>query len=154
MNKKTALFGISILLGGLNFAFAQEEIMSFGQCLRECKGYFGSETISLSSVKMTSTKQILGLEDGKCVYKEHIKTKDASYTVKCYFTKAQRTELADEIDKFESNPANQDIDLNDAEQVQNASVSQSWSKYLMDGDVCTLEHNNAFILNTEKNRDE
>ncbi len=151
MKIKTIVLSVILILFAIcNTAFAQDEIMSFAQCLRECKGYFGSETIDLSSIKMTTTKQILGFNGGKCTYKEHIKTKDASYTVNCTFTKAQINELADEIDKFESNPDNQNIDVNDMEQVQNASVSQAWSKYLMDGNVCTLEHNNAFILNTEK----
>ena len=152
----TAKLRILFVLGLLtiaNCAIAENDVSSFGECLRECKGYYGSETKDLHSIKMVNTKQILGMQDGKCIYKEQIKTKDGSYTVKCSFTSAQSSELADAISKFNSGNEGDNVDINDFEQVQNTSVSQAWSKYLTDTNVCSLEQNGRFILNTEKNQE-
>ena len=140
MNNKT-LFIIILLLFGLT-AYAASAEHSFSDCLRDCSEYFSSQTVSLSSVNLTTKRQILGLnKENLCQYKEIVSSDNSVYTVNCKFTKTQRKSLAKILDEFDKNPENDKMDFNDFSQVQSSSVYEAWSNYLQDPSVCEITTN-------------
>jgi len=118
-----------------------DEITSFTDNLRNCSQYYGSQTIELNDVKLTSTKQIMGFKGDKCVYKESVATADSKYTVNCLLSKSNLADLVKIMDDFEKDPKAQNIDLNDFTQVESSSVVTEWSKYLQDPNICSIEVN-------------
>ena len=114
---------------------------SFTDNLKNCAQYYGSQTIELNDVKLVSTKQILGFEGDKCVYKESISTADSKYTVSCKLSKSNIADLVAIMEDFEKDPKAQNIDLNDFTQVESSSVVTGWSKYLQDPEICSIEVN-------------
>ena len=61
---------------------AANDTMSFTDNLKDCKEYYGSQTIDLQDIKLTTVRQIQGWQNGKCSYQETVSTKDSKYTVK------------------------------------------------------------------------
>lgn len=121
-------------------AFVQaNEPASFTENLKDCKEYYGSQTIDLQEVKLTTTRQIQGWVDGKCSYKEAVSTKDSKYTVNCLLSKEHIAELVKTMEDFERDESSKSIDLNDFTQVQNSSVVSNWSKYLQNPEICSIE---------------
>lgn len=112
---------------------------SFTENLKNCNDYYGSQTIDLQDIKLTTTRQIQGWVNGKCSYQESVSTKDSKYTVKCMLSQEHINDLVNTMENFEKDENNKNIDLNDFNQVQNSSVVSSWSKYLQNPDICTIE---------------
>lgn len=113
---------------------------SFTENLKDCKEYYGSQTIDLQEVKLTTTRQIHGWVDGKCSYKETVSTKEAKYTVNCLLTKEHIANLVKTMEDFEKDETGKNIDLNDFAQVQNSTVVSNWSKHLQDPEICSIEY--------------
>ena len=112
---------------------------SFTENLKNCSEYFGSQTIDLDAIKLTTTKQIQGFKNNKCVYKETISTKDAQYSVMCQLSRKQISELVSVMEDFEKDSSNSSLNLNDFDAVQNTTVVNAWAKYLQDPEVCSIE---------------
>lgn len=131
----------SVVIAGLT-GFALAENRTFSDCLKDCSEYFSSQTVSLSSVNLTTKRQILGLDKEKlCQYKETVSSQNSVYNVSCKFTKAQRMALAKVLDEFDKNPENEKIDFNDLSQVQSSSVYEAWANYLQDPSICEITAN-------------
>ena len=118
---------------------AANDTMSFTDNLKDCKEYYGSQTIDLQDIKLTTVRQIQGWQNGKCSYQETVSTKDSKYTVKCLLSKEHIADLVKTMDDFEKDESSKNIDLNDFEQVQNSTVVAGWSKYLQNPEICTIE---------------
>lgn len=118
---------------------AANDTMSFTDNLKDCKEYYGSQTIDLQDIKLTTVRQIQGWQNGKCSYQETVSTKDSKYTVKCLLSKEHIADLVKTMDDFEKDESSKNIDLNDFEQVQNSTVVTGWSKYLQNPEICTIE---------------
>lgn len=118
---------------------AANDTMSFTDNLKDCKEYYGSQTIDLQDIKLTTVRQIQGWQNGKCSYQETVSTKDSKYTVKCLLSKEHIADLVKTMDDFEKDESSKNIDLNDFEQVQNSTVVTGWSKYLQNSEICTIE---------------
>ena len=101
---------------------AANDTMSFTDNLKDCKEYYGSQTIDLQDIKLTTVRQIQG-----------------KYTVKCLLSKEHIADLVKTMDDFEKDESSKNIDLNDFEQVQNSTVVTGWSKYLQNPEICTIE---------------
>lgn len=113
---------------------------NFTENLKDCKEYYGSQTIDLQDIKLTTTRQIQGWVNGKCSYQEAVSTKETKYTVKCLLSKENIADLVKTMEDFEKDSNNKNIDLNDFSQVQSSSVVSSWSKYLQDPNICSIEY--------------
>lgn len=135
MNKLVILTIITIFTGSLAMAAGTK---SFSECLKNCSEYYSSQTVSLSSINMTTTRQILGLDGGLCKYRETVFSQNSVYMVNCKFDSAQRSSLAKAMDEFDNNPANANFDMNDFSQIQSTKVYEAWSKYLQDPAVCEV----------------
>ncbi len=112
---------------------------SFTENLKDCREYYGSQTIDLQDIKLTTTRQIQGWVDGKCSYKEAVSTKDAKYTVNCLLSKENIADLVKTMEDFEKDESNKNIDLNDFSQVQSSTIVSNWSKYLQNPEICSIE---------------
>lgn len=120
------------------FVFANDN-ESFTENLKDCKEYYGSQTIDLQDIKLTTTRQIHGWVNGKCSYQEAVSTKDSKYTVNCLLSKEHISDLVKTMEDFEKDAESKNIDLNDFTQVQNSSVVSNWSKYLQNPEICSIE---------------
>lgn len=116
-----------------------DDTVSFTDNLRDCKEYYGSQTVDLQDIKLTTVRQIQGWVNGKCSYQESVSTKDSRYTVKCLLSKENISDLVKTMEDFEKDENNKNLDLNDYEQVQNTSVVSGWSKYLQNPEICSIE---------------
>ncbi|MBO7672064.1 hypothetical protein J6S88_01515 [bacterium] len=125
----TVFIGSACIAAGTN---------SFAECLKNCSEFYSSQTVSLPSVNLTTTRQILGLDGGLCKYKETVFSQDSVYMVNCKFDKTQRASLAKVMEEFDSNPANENFDMNDFDRIQNTKVYEAWAKYLQDPEVCQI----------------
>ncbi len=112
---------------------------SFTENLKNCSEYYGSQTIELNDIKLTTTKQIHGLKGEKCSYQETIATKDSRYSVNCMLSKDNIKELVQIMEDFEKNADAKNIDLNDFTQVESTSVVAGWTKYLQNPEICSIE---------------
>lgn len=120
-------------------AVLANDTSSFTQHLKTCAEYYGSQTIELNAIKLTTTKQILGFKGDKCAYKESISANNSRYTVNCLLSRNDLAELGKLMDDFEKDSNSQNIDLNDFTQVQSTSIVSGWSKYLQNPDICTID---------------
>lgn len=122
----------------VSLVFANDNI-SFTESLKNCQEYYGSQTIELNDIKLSTTKQIHGLKGEKCSYQETVSTKDSRYSVNCMLSKDNINELVKIMEDFEQNGENKKIDLNDFTQVESSSVVAGWSKYLQNPEICSIE---------------
>ncbi len=134
-----------ILLTALIFCTARistvlaNDNASFTESLKNCREYYGSQTIELNDIKLSTTKQIHGFKGEKCSYQETISTKDSRYSLNCMLSKDNINELVKIMDDFENNADNKKIDLNDFTQVESSTVVTGWSKYLQNPEICSIE---------------
>ena len=135
--KNVLYWVVFFIIVSSSFVFAQER--DFAKSLGACSEYFGSQTIELDNVKMTTTKQILGFQGGVCVYKESGTVNDVKYCATCKFNKKQLAELAKVLTDFDNSSESKNIDVNDFAQVQESPVATAWTKYLQDPSTCTIE---------------
>ena len=119
-----------IYAGGRNFADA----------LQNCSVYTESGTVNADGVDVSTTKQILGWENNKCIYKETVNFSGINSCVICKFSKSQLAELAgvtkayDVINQYSDNKQ----DVPSIEDAKNSAVVKAWSKYMQDPKVCSI----------------
>lgn len=112
---------------------------SFTDNLKDCTQYYGSQTVELQDLKLTTVREIHGWENGKCSYQETVSAGENKYSVKCMLSKENLEDLVKTMKDFENSVENKNLDLNDYEQVQNSSVVTGWSKYLQNPEICSVE---------------
>lgn len=127
--------GLLILVGIMSVK--AEESPDFTESLKTCTNYYENQTIKLQDLNLTTIREIHGWKNGKCSYKETVSTADKKYSVNCNLSQEHINELVKTMENF--NQSSKDLDLNDFEQIQNSSVATSWSKYLQNPEICSIE---------------
>ena len=109
----------------------------FADALKDCKQYKSNGSVTVEGVEVFATKEILGWQNNKCVYKENLYFSGANACVTCKFTQSQIAELAGIINAYET--LSEYSDSNDAESVEsakNSPVVKAWNNYLQNPHVC------------------
>ena len=91
-------------------------------------------------MKVTSTKQILGWQGDRCVYKEKVNFSGMDVTTTCKLTKSQITELTSVMNAYSlvQKYSNDNVDTSSLSAVQNNPVVKVWNKYMQDSSTCTM----------------
>lgn len=139
MNYKFILILVCIFCATRLSVVLANDSTSFTENLKNCSEYYGSQTIELNDIKLSTTKQILGLKGEKCSYKETIATKDSRYSVTCMLSKENIADLVKIMEEFENDESSKNIDLNDFTQVESTTVVAGWTKYLQNPEICSIE---------------
>lgn len=113
---------------------------SLTSALRDCSSYSQYGIVDTEGMKVESRKQILGWENDKCVYQEHVKFSGVSSDITCRFTQAQITEISSVMNAYEllQGYSAGDVDTSSVSAVQKNPVVKVWGKYLQDSSVCTV----------------
>ena len=118
--------------------FAQGD--KFTNALSSCSSYKESGSVNTGGLNVTSTKQILGWENDRCVYKETVKYSDTPTVVTCKFRKQQIAELTGVMNAYTTLQQYSDnkIDTNNLNELQDNPVVKVWSRYLQDSSTCSV----------------
>ena len=143
--RKYLVFIIALLVTTL---VVLAEDSGFTSALKSCSSYTESGTVDTSGMKVQSTKQILGWQNNKCVYKENINFSGMNTTVTCKLTKPQINELVSVMNAYSlvQKYSGQEPDLSSPEAAQNNPVVKAWNKYLQDPSVCTMSGLDQLML--------
>ena len=136
--KKSLIFIVIVLITSL-FVFADD--LSFTSAFSSCSQYSESGSVNTEGMNVQSSKQILGKEGDKCVYKETVNMSGPSITITCKFTDTQRYELVSVMDAYAlvQKYSKDNVDTSSVSAVQDNPVVKAWSKYLQDSSVCTMD---------------
>lgn len=108
--------------------------------LRNCTSFTESGTVNTEGMNVQSTKQIMGWESNKCVYKETVNFNGLNVTTTCKLSKPQIDELTSVMDAYAlvQEYSNESVNTSKLSEVQNNPVVKAWNKYLQDSSVCTM----------------
>ena len=134
--KKSLFFTILLITTIITVSAKQD----FSSSLRTCSSYSESGSVTTEGMDVSSTKQIVGWEDNKCVYKETINFAGINSTVTCKLTKPQIDELVSVMNAYSlvQQYSNESVDTSTLSGVQNNPVVKVWSKFLQDSSTCTM----------------
>ncbi len=120
--------------------FVIAEDSRFTSSLRNCTSFTESGTVNTEGMNVQSTKQIMGWESDKCVYKETVNFNGLNVTTTCKLTRPQIEELTSVMDAYAlvQKYSNDSVNTSKLSEVQNNPVVKAWNKYLQDGSVCTM----------------
>ena len=137
MKKIFAFFSILILSGMVVTANTGDK---FIESLKNCSPYSESGSLNVGGVDAQSTKQMLGWQNDKCVYKEIINYSGTNVTTICKFTQPQIREIVTTAEVYYSslNNSGSSPDLSSIESIQNNPFARVMSKYLQDSSVCLM----------------
>ena len=113
----------------------------FLSSFRSCSRYSESGNVKTEGLDVVSQKQILGMQDNKCVYKETVKFAGIEASTVCKFTKPQIAEIVSVMEAYSlvQKYSNEDVDTSSLSGVSNNPVVKVWNKYLNDSSVCSFE---------------
>jgi len=113
---------------------------AFIDALRGCSSYASSDNLNVSGIDAKSYKQMLGWQNGKCVYKETIQFGENNIVTTCSFTKPQIQDIISVADSYYRTKryTNEDLDLTSPDSVKNNPLARVMNKYLQDSSVCTM----------------
>jgi cell fate (sporulation/competence/biofilm development) regulator YmcA (YheA/YmcA/DUF963 family) len=135
--KKSIVLVLALLATTL-FVIAEDS--RFTSSLRSCASFTESGTINTEGMSVQSTKQIMGWDNDKCVYKETVNFNGLNVTTTCRLSKPQIEELASVMNAYAlvQEYSNESVDTSKLSEVQNNPVVKAWNKYLQDSSVCTM----------------
>ena len=112
----------------------------FVSSFKSCTHYSESGNVNTEGLNVTSTKQILGREGNKCVYKESVKFSGIEASTVCKFTDAQVNEIVSVMQAYSlvQRYSDEDVDTSSLSAVSNNPIVKVWNKYLQDSNVCTF----------------
>ncbi len=120
--------------------FVVAEDSRFTSSLRNCTSFTESGTVNTEGMNVQSTKQIMGWESDKCVYKETVNFNGLNVTTTCKLSRPQIEELTSVMDAYAlvQEYSNESVNTSKLSEVQNNPVVKAWNKYLQDSSVCTM----------------
>ncbi|MBR1373654.1 hypothetical protein IJ750_06055 [bacterium] len=112
----------------------------FAYSLKNCTSFTESGNVQTEGMNVSSTKQIVGWENNKCVYKEIVNFNGMNVTTTCRFTQPQINEIISVMNAYNlvQQYSHDSIDTSSLDAVKNNPVVKVWNKYLQDSSVCTL----------------
>lgn len=136
--KKYMIFTVALVITTL-IVLADDS--KFTNALRNCSSYSESGNVNTEGMDVQSSKQIVGKQGDKCVYREKINFAGSNVTITCRFTQPQIKEITSVIDAYAlvNQYSKNNIDTSKLSSVQDNPVVQVWNKYLQDSSVCTME---------------
>ena len=116
---------------------------NFSESLKSCSSYSENGNVKTEGIVVKSTKQIMGWEKDRCVYKETIDFAGINTTITCKLNKPQINEITSVMDAYAilENYSENNVDTSSLENVQNNPVVKVWNKYLNDKSVCSITTN-------------
>jgi cell fate (sporulation/competence/biofilm development) regulator YmcA (YheA/YmcA/DUF963 family) len=134
---KKLAFLLLISSSVITVVFAQA---NFATSLKNCSSYSESGTVTTEGMDVTSTKQILGKQGDRCIYKETVNFSGMNVTTTCKFTQAQINEITSVINAYSllNQYSENNVDTSSLEKVKNNPVVKVWNKYLQDSSTCTI----------------
>ncbi len=137
--KKICIILAIVISSGILFVNANEK--SITDALKTCSPYTESGTVKTEGMVVKSTKNIVGWQGDKCVYKENLNFSGINATTSCKLTKSQINEIVSITNAYAlvQQTTGEDVDTSSLDAVQNNPVVKVWSKYLQDGSTCTVE---------------
>lgn len=136
--KKSLLIVFVLFFAVVICSFAENN--DFISSLRNCSSYSESGTVDTDGLTVNSTKQIVGWEGSKCIYKETVSFSGINTCVTCKFSKNQIAELANVTQAYETiqKYTNTKVDTSSVDAVKDNPVVKTWNKYLQDQSVCNM----------------
>ena len=134
--KKYLVITLAILLTAIMVSAKDD----FASSLKNCSSYTDSGIVDTEGMKVKSTKQILGWQGDRCVYKEKVNFSGMDVTTTCKLTKSQITELTSVMNAYSlvQKYSGDSVDTSSLSAVQNNPVIKVWNKFLQDPSTCTM----------------
>lgn len=138
---KKILISIFAIIFTAYIAFASNT--DFSTALKNCSNYEENGSVKTEGVVVKSSKQIIGWERDRCVYKETVNFADINTTITCKLNRSQIDELTAVMSAYEllHNYSNESVDTSSLENVQNNPVVKVWNRYLNDKATCSIGFN-------------
>ena len=135
--KKSVIFVFALIATTL-FVIAEDS--RFTSSLRNCTSFTESGIVNTEGMNVQSTKQIMGWDNDKCVYKETVNFNGLNVTTTCKLTRPQIEELTSVMNAYSlvQEYSNESVNTSKLSEVQNNPVVKAWNKYLQDSSVCTM----------------
>ena len=134
--KKYLVITLAVLLTAIMVSAKDD----FASSLKNCSSYTDSGIVDTEGMKVKSTKQILGWQGDRCVYKEKVNFSGMDVTTTCKLTKSQITELTSVMNAYSlvQKYSGDSVDTSSLSAVQNNPVIKVWNKFLQDPSTCTM----------------
>ena len=134
-------FFIALIVVGICLAvYAKNQDDKFINALRNCSSYRDSGQVNTDGITALSTKEIIGWNDGRCVYRENINLNGANVNIRCNFSKAQLNEITSVADAYflTLKYSQQSIDTSSIDAIKNNPLANVFNKYIQDPNVCSV----------------
>ena len=134
--KKYLVITLAVLLTAVTVSAKDD----FASSLKNCSSFTDSGVVETEGMKVKSTKQILGWQGDRCVYKEKVNFSGMDVTTTCKLTKSQITELTSVMNAYSlvQKYSGDSVDTSSLSAVQNNPVIKVWNKFLQDPSTCTM----------------
>ena len=134
--KKYLVITLAVLLTAVTVSAKDD----FASSLKNCSSFTDSGVVETEGMKVKSTKQILGWQGDRCVYKEKVNFSGMDVTTTCKLTKSQITELTSVMNAYSlvQKYSGDSVDTSSLSSVQNNPVIKVWNKFLQDPSTCTM----------------
>lgn len=112
----------------------------FVQAFSTCSAYSENGSLKADGMDVTSTKKIIGWQNGKCVYQEKINFMETQGNVVCRFTQQQVNEITEVMNAYNviQKYSKEKLDTSNLSSDEKNAVTEVWNKYLMDNSVCNV----------------